>query len=155
MMQELDSLVQTLRIFSSSIGIQFGISKCAMIETKRGKVVQNEGIELPNGETIKSLEDKKRCKYLGVLQFDSVESKEMKDMITREYYQRIKKILKVSLHVGNTIQAINVRAVPIIRYETGKVERRKKDLEAIDRKTRKLLIMCRSLAPRADVDRLY
>ena len=44
--------------------MQFGIFKCAMLEIKRGKVVQSERIELPNGETIKSLEDGKRYKYL-------------------------------------------------------------------------------------------
>ena len=54
--------------------MQFGISKCAMLEMKRGKVVQSELIQLPNGETIKSLED------LVVLEFDSVKSKEMKDI---------------------------------------------------------------------------
>ena len=46
---------------------------------KRGKVVQSEGIELLNGETIKSPEDEKRYKYLGVLQFDSVKSMIMKE----------------------------------------------------------------------------
>ena len=49
--QELDSLVQAVRIFSSDTGMQFGISKCAMLEMKRGKVVQSKGIELPSGET--------------------------------------------------------------------------------------------------------
>ena len=55
-MQELDSLVETVRIFSSDIEMQFGISKCTMLEMKRGKVVQNEGIELLKGETIKPIE---------------------------------------------------------------------------------------------------
>ena len=85
-LQKLDSLLQTVRIFSSDIGMQFGVSKCAMLEMKRGKVVQSEGIELPSGETIKSLEHEKGYKYLGVLIFDYGMSKEMKDMITKEYY---------------------------------------------------------------------
>ena len=59
MMQELDSLVQTVRIFNVDIGMQFGISKCAMLEMERGKVVQSEETELPNGKTIKSLQDEK------------------------------------------------------------------------------------------------
>ena len=41
-MQGLDSLLQTVRIFSSDIGMQFGISKCIMLDMKRGKVVQSE-----------------------------------------------------------------------------------------------------------------
>ena len=63
-----------------------GTCKYAMLERKRGKVVQNEGIELPDGEKIKSLENEKGQKDLGMLQFDSVKSKEIKDMITNEYY---------------------------------------------------------------------
>ena len=47
MMQELDSLLQTVRIFSSDIGMQFGISKWAMLEMKMGKGVQVKEIELP------------------------------------------------------------------------------------------------------------
>ena len=48
-MQELDCLVQTVWIFSSDVGMQFGIFKCAILEMKRGKVVHSERIELPNG----------------------------------------------------------------------------------------------------------
>ena len=58
-LEGLNSLVQTEGTFSSDKGMQFWISKCAMYEMERGKVVQSEGIELANGETIKSLEDEK------------------------------------------------------------------------------------------------
>ena len=51
-------------------------------------------------------------------------------MITKEYYRRIKKILKASLNVGNTMQAINVRTVLIIRHGDGIVKWRKNKLEA-------------------------
>ena len=104
---------------------------------------------------MKSLEDEKGYKYLGVLQFDSVKSEEMKYMITKKYYRRIRKILKTSLNAGNTIQAINARAISVIRCGAGIVEWRKRELVATDRKTRKLLTMYRSLHPMADVDRLY
>ena len=55
----------------------------------------------------------------------------MKDIITKEYYRRIKKILKASLNTGNTIQIINSRAVSNIRYGAGIVEWRKNKLDAI------------------------
>ena len=48
---------------------------------------------------------------MSVLQFDSVKSKEMKDLITKEYYQRIRKIQKTSLNAGNTLHVINARVV--------------------------------------------
>ena len=63
-----------------------GISKYAMLEMENVKVLQSEGIELPNEETIKLLNDEKGHKYLAVLQFDSVKNKEIKTMITKVYY---------------------------------------------------------------------
>ena len=35
----LDSLVQTVRIFSEDIGMEFGIEKCAMVVMEKGKIV--------------------------------------------------------------------------------------------------------------------
>ena len=40
----LDSLIQTIRIFSEDIGMKFGIDKCAMLVVKRGKTVKSDGI---------------------------------------------------------------------------------------------------------------
>ena len=90
---------------------------------------------------------------MGVLQFDSVKCKEMKDIITKEYYRNSRKIK--SLNAGNSIKAINAIAVSVIRYRAGIVAWRINELEAIDRKTRQLLTMYRRLHPRTDVDRLY
>ena len=38
----------------------------------------------------------------------------MKEKLKREYFRRIRKILKSKLNAGNTIQAINIRALSII-----------------------------------------
>ena len=40
--QELDSLLQTVRMSSRDTEMKLGISKCAMLEIKRGKVVQTK-----------------------------------------------------------------------------------------------------------------
>ena len=48
--------------------------------------VRNEEVEwCKMKETIKSLGNEKGHTYLGMLQFDSVKSKETKDMITKKY----------------------------------------------------------------------
>ena len=52
------------------------------VRNEKKSICASKGMELPNGEPIKSLEDEKEYKYLGVPRFDSVSSKEMKDMIT-------------------------------------------------------------------------
>ena len=154
-MDELDSLVQTVRIFSNDIAMEFGISKCAMVEVKRGKMVKREGIDLPDGSTIQSLEVGAGYKYLGVLQSDRILSKEMKVILKKEYFRRLRKILNSKLNAGNTIHAINSRAVSIIRYGAGIIDWTKLELDEMDRKTRKMLTIYRAMHPRSDVDRLY
>ena len=97
-LEELDSLVQTVRIDSKDIGMEFGIEKCAMIEMKRGKTIYSEVIQLPSGEKIKSLEEDGGYKYLGALESDKVKSLEMKSILKAEYFRTTRKILKSNLN---------------------------------------------------------
>ena len=41
-------MVQTIRIFSQDIGMEFGIEKCAMLVIKKGERKVMNGIQLPN-----------------------------------------------------------------------------------------------------------
>ena len=64
--KEINSLVHTVRMFSSDIGMDFGIEKCAMMVMKRGKLDKSEGIRLPDGRIIRSIgNDVEGYKYLG------------------------------------------------------------------------------------------
>ena len=58
--KRLDLLVQTVRVFSEDIGMEFYIEKCAMLVTEKGKIVKSVGIELPDGKFIKSLQEGER-----------------------------------------------------------------------------------------------
>ena len=64
--QGLESLVHTVRIFSEDIGMDFGIDKCAKLMLRRGKVTASDGIKLPEGREIKSLDEGCSYKYLGI-----------------------------------------------------------------------------------------
>ena len=44
--KRLDSLVQTVRVFSEDIGMEFGIKKCVMLVMEKGKFVKSVSIEL-------------------------------------------------------------------------------------------------------------
>ena len=46
---QIDSLVQTVRIFSEDIGMQFGIKKCGVLIMERGNVTRTDGIKLQDG----------------------------------------------------------------------------------------------------------
>ena len=53
--RELETLIQTIRIYTQDIGMEFGIEKCAMLVMKKGKKEITKGIELPSQEKIRTL----------------------------------------------------------------------------------------------------
>ena len=66
----MDSLVQTIHIFSEHIGMEFGIEKCAILVIEKGKIMKSVGIELADGKVFKSLQEGKSYKYIGILEAD-------------------------------------------------------------------------------------
>ena len=154
---DIQSLINTVRIFSSDIGMQFGLDKCAVIVLKKGKSVNIENISMPNGEEIRSIGEDvcTSYKYLGILEDDQVKHKEMKKQIEGEYFSRVRKVLRSKLNAGNMIKAVNTWAVSLVRYAAGVVDWNQNELQAMDRKTRKLLTIYGGLHPKSDVDRIY
>ena len=90
---QIDSLVNTVKIFSEDIKMEFGLPKCGVLIMKRGRVVKNEGISMSDGKMMKNIEEG-GYKYLGILEADGVKHKEMKDQIKKEYMRRVRNILK-------------------------------------------------------------
>ncbi|XP_069997569.1 uncharacterized protein [Penaeus vannamei] len=151
---EIDGLVNTVRIFSEAIKMEFGLSKCGVLIIKRGKVVESDGLRMPDGAMMRKIEESGN-KYLGVLEVDGIKHDQMKDQVKKEYTRRVRNILKSKLNGGNIISAINSRAVSVVRYGAGIIKGTKNELEEMDRKTRKLMTMYGAQHPKADVDRLY
>ena len=48
--------------------MEFGIEKCAMLVMEKGKIVKSVGIELEDGNVIKSLQEGESHKYSGNLE---------------------------------------------------------------------------------------
>ena len=82
----------TVHIFSADIGMDFGVTKCAKLVVRNRKVVTTDGINLPDGREIKSLEKEESYKYLGVLK-SVVQCEEIKKKLTKEYFRRVRKLL--------------------------------------------------------------
>ena len=49
-------LMQSVRVISTDICMEFGINKCTTLIMKRGKAIQTEGIDSPTKRKIKSLD---------------------------------------------------------------------------------------------------
>ena len=56
--EQMDTLLRTACVFSTDIGMEFGIKKCGILTIKRGKVVRCKGITFPKSEVIKEVEKK-------------------------------------------------------------------------------------------------
>ena len=151
---QIDSLVNTIRIFSEDIKMEFGLSKYGVLIMKRGKVVESDGLCMPDGTMMRNIEEG-GYKYLGILEADGIKHDEMKEQLKKEYIRGVRNVLKTKLNGGNIISAINSRAVSIVRYGAGIIKWTKDEFEELDRKTRKLMSMYGAQHPRADVDMLY
>ena len=95
-----DSLVQTVRVFSEHIGMEFDIEKCAILVMEKGKTMKSVGTELPDGKVIKSLQEGENYKYLGILEADKFLEEKMKLNVSKGY---IRKVLKSKLNGGNLV----------------------------------------------------
>ena len=85
--KELETLQQTVRIYSEDIGMEFGIDKCTMLVIKSRKQLMTEGIELPNREKIRTLREKETYKYMGILEADTIKQMEMRGTILKSVSQ--------------------------------------------------------------------
>ena len=152
--EDMLALVNTVRIFSDDIRMNFSFEKCATITCKRGNVVDSNGIQLPQG-MIEGLSMSASYKYLGILEAAGFQHEVVKSNVTATYKRRLRLILQSRLSGHNQILAINGFAVPVIRYTAGVVNWTISEAAELDRLTRKQMTLFKALHPRSDIDRLY
>ena len=113
-MERCKALIQE---FSDDITMEFGIEKCAVIHMKKGKVEHSpivKGIPLLTGED--------NYKYLGILQADKMLHEEVKNKTKKEYFERVRAILRKGMSARNTTSSIKAFAMPILRYGFGVIK---------------------------------
>ena len=147
---QLDSLIQSVRIFSWDIRMSFGLDKYAGLEMKRGRKQHSSGVhvELLSGASMREVEDV-GYKYLGILQLDQTLNAKMKVKIEEEYICQVKKLCQSKLNGGNLVLWINSWAAAVVMEWT------KEELANLDRKTWKIMSMNGALHTRSNVARLY
>ena len=80
--EQTNTLVRTVYVFSTDIGMEFGIKKCGILTMKRGKIVKSEGIKLPDGEVMKQV-GQEGYTYLDIIELDKIKETEMKEKLTK------------------------------------------------------------------------
>ena len=58
--------------------------------------------------------DEEGCKYSGILQKDDIYQQKMKEKVQKEYFKRVRAVLKSKMNSGNSINAINIWAVATV-----------------------------------------
>ena len=109
---------------------------------------------MPNHEIIKEV-DEKGYTYFGILELDQIKEHKMKNKVTTEYKRRLRLILTSKLDGKNKIQAINTRAIALLRYGAGIIHWKVAELKQIDRTTRKKLTTYGAFHRKSDIDQLY
>ena len=82
-MREIEFLLQTVRLFSEDIKMEFGIEKCATLSMKRGKLQHSTGVQLANGKTIPGFGEGQDYKYVGIAQADNIKHDGMNTKVRR------------------------------------------------------------------------
>lgn len=153
--KDLNHLLKIVKTFSDDISMKFGLDKCAKITVEKGEIIKTSNILLDFETEIKTLECNQLYKYLGMSENSLTNHEKMKEVIKKEYFSRVRSILKSELTGKNKFTAIASLAHPVLAYSFGVVEWKKSEIQQLDVKTRKLLTLHNLHHPKADVDRLY
>ena len=62
---QLETLINSVRVLSSDINMEFGIQKCGILVMKKGKYAKSDGIKLPNEKEVQEIDLEKGYKCLG------------------------------------------------------------------------------------------
>jgi len=84
---EIQSLVNTAKMFSDDICMKFGFNKCASLSIKRGVV---QAVVTPNLDGILPLNEGSVYKYLGVLENNVFNITKIKALVQQEFLRRSK-----------------------------------------------------------------
>jgi len=135
--------------------MSFGISKCAKLSFKRGKIVQTGPLPVLNGSEIPELDIAGLYRYLGFPEGGGIHHSQSKEIVLSEFKTRLKLIWSSLLHARFKVQATNTFCVPLLLYGFGIVEWTEAEISRFDVLVRKAMVASNSLHPRSAVERLY
>ena len=101
----------TAKVFSSDIGITFGLAKWGHLIVNRGKKKSTSEISLPDDQIYDSNEN---YKFFRILQLLANNDKEIRCTAISEYKNRVRRVIKSKLSSPNYWVAIHTFAVSVI-----------------------------------------
>ena len=147
--EQLKKLLDIVKTFSDDTKMEFGLDKCAKATFIKGKLTKTSNIVLNEDITVKEMDQEGTYKYLGINEGDGIQQSKMKEKIQKEYFRRIRMVLKSELNAINKIEAINTIAIPVVTYSFNIINWTAEDIKNLDRKTRKPLTKERMHHPKS------
>ena len=95
---------------------------------------------MPDGQRMKQIEEN-GYKYLGIIQDSEIKTQVMKYKTRTEYLRRVRKLAKSELYARNVFMGIKQWALGVVRYSARIVYWTRRDVEPLDRKIRKILLL--------------
>ena len=80
---QLEGLLQTVKMLSDDINMQFGLDKCPKATFKREKLTKASSIELDEATSIQNIDQEGTYKYLGINEGDRIQLSRMKENVRR------------------------------------------------------------------------
>ena len=147
---------EIVKTISNDTGMKFGISKCAEIVYKRGKMVRGEGLQLKEG-LIRSLnpEQNEFYTFLGIEEGDGQLDKAVKQRVTEKCFSLVNKICTMELYERNLVKAVNSKAMATVRYSMNICHFTMSELKDLDIKMRKILLQNKVRGPEESLERMY
>ena len=141
---------------SHDTGACYGVSKCAEIVFKNGKMVKGEGLQVLE-ERMKTMDpdENEIYKFLGIEQADGIRTKAMYERVKEEVAKRMKIIVKAELNDENLIKAINIKVIPVAAYVMNICKFNVSELKELNQIIKRKLRGRSMLGRQASDERLY
>ena len=110
------NLLTVVKKFSDDIRMEFGLEKSAKATFKRGKLTETSDLQLDTDICIRQLDQEGVYNYLGINEGDGIPHAAMKVKVRKEYYRRLRLVLKSELNAANRFEDINTLPVPVVTY---------------------------------------
>ena len=123
---------------SQDTGMTFGVSKCAEVVYKRGKMTKGEGLQIDNNKAeCLDPESAEYYKFLGIEEGDGQLDDKAKERVIEECFKRVELLRNTELYERNMIKALNTMCMSAVTYVMNIVNFSRPELERLDVRMRK------------------
>ena len=136
---------------SEAVGMKLGLSKCAVAHHQRGSI----GGQLTDHGQMRVATNTSPYVYLGIEQVIRPTAAAMFERLRKEYKKRLNKIWGSELNGKHKIRATNVWAVSLFRYYFSNLRFTVRQCAELDKLTRRIMRLHKSLHYNASIERLY